>query len=145
MRNDNRLWLFVNWPLAFWRDFACPLHDECSLSLLMNKFQGSWIPFQDGLWRGHLYFSLDINEIVLVLGWRTIQSNSHLFLYSLIPSSLFPHTLMLTAHLLEWCLHFDENIWCPRLGILCMDLYSYFNILFNSKKQKSMYERFAFP
>ena len=25
----------------FWRAFACPLHSECSLSLLMNQFQGS--------------------------------------------------------------------------------------------------------
>ena len=35
---------FVNWTMAFWRAFACPLHGECSLSLLVNLFRGSWIP-----------------------------------------------------------------------------------------------------
>ena len=25
-------------PWHFWRAFACPLHNECSLSLLVNQF-----------------------------------------------------------------------------------------------------------
>ena len=32
----------------FWRSFACPLHGECTLTLLVNQFRGSWIPFQVG-------------------------------------------------------------------------------------------------
>ena len=58
---------FVNWPLTFCRVFACPLHGECSLSVLVNQFRGSRVPFQVGLWRGDSKISVDINEGVLVL------------------------------------------------------------------------------
>ena len=34
--------------LEFWRACACPFNNNCSLSLLVNQFQGSWIPFQVG-------------------------------------------------------------------------------------------------
>ena len=34
MRKDKVFLSFFNWPLAFWRDFSCPLHDGCLLSLL---------------------------------------------------------------------------------------------------------------
>ena len=45
---DNIFLSCFNWPLSFWRVFACPWHDECSLSLLMNQFRGSWNTFQVG-------------------------------------------------------------------------------------------------
>ena len=56
-----------------------------------------------------------------------------------------PHTLMLMVHLLEWCLHFAEDIWCQILGIWCMAMQYSVHILCKSKYQKSMYERLAFP
>ena len=113
---------FLNCTLEFWRAFTCPLHGECSLSLHVNKFWGSWIPFHIGLWRGNSYLYFDINELFWVSGWRSIQLNSHLSPYSIIPSSPFPHTLMLMAHLLEWCLRFDEDSWCQRYDVWCMAL-----------------------
>ena len=106
MRKDNGFLSFFYFLLEFWRAFACPSHGECSLSLLMNQFRGSWIPLQVGWWRGNSYLSLDINEGFLVSVLRSINLNSHLSPYSLIPSSPFPHTLMLMPHLLEWCLIF---------------------------------------
>ena len=81
-----------NLPLEFWRTLGCLLQGECTLTLLVNQFRGSWILFQVGWWRGHSDLSLELNEGVLVAGWRSIQSNSHLSPYSLIPSSPFPHT-----------------------------------------------------
>ena len=94
MRNENGIWSFVNWSLAFWRAFASPLHGECSLFMLVNQFWGSWIPFQVGWWRGHSDLSWELNEGVLFVGWKSIQSNSHLSPHSLITSSLFPYTLI---------------------------------------------------
>ena len=44
--NYNWFLSFVNWPLALWRALASPLNGECSLSLLVNQFWESWIPFQ---------------------------------------------------------------------------------------------------
>ena len=81
--------------MAFWIYFACPLDGECSLSLLVNKFRGSWIPFQVGWWRGHSKISWKINEGFIFSGWRSIKSNSHLSPHSLISSSPLPHTLIL--------------------------------------------------
>ena len=52
---------------------------------------------------------------------------------------------MLRVHLLEWCLHFGEYIWCPRFEILCKDMKYHFHILCKLKYQKYMYERLAFP
>ena len=38
-------WILIifKWYLESWRAFFCPLHGECSLSLLVNQFRGSWI------------------------------------------------------------------------------------------------------
>ena len=58
--------------------------------------------------------------------------------------SIPPHSHLMT-HLLEWCLHFAEDIWCQILGIWCMYIYSYFHILYKEKYQKSICERLAFP
>ena len=80
--------------MEFWRAFACPLHDECSLSLIVNLFGGRWIPFQVGWWRCNSELSWGINEGVLFSGWSSIQSNYHLSPHSLIISSPFPHTLI---------------------------------------------------
>ena len=52
--------IIFNFLLVFWRSFACPLHTECSLSLLVNQFRGSWIPFQVGLWRGNSDLIVDV-------------------------------------------------------------------------------------
>ena len=70
--------------------------------------------------------------------FSSISPFSHSFFS--IPS--YSHVM---AHLLEWCLRFDKYIWCPSLGIWCMDLYSYVHIICNSKYNKSMCERLAFP
>ena len=145
MRNDNSCWSFVNWPLEFWIYFACPFHGESSLSLLVNQFQGSWIPFQVGWWRGHLDLSLDISKGFLVAVLQSIHSNSHLSPYSLIPSSPLPHTLMFMAHFLDWCLHFSDDIWGPRLDIWCVNIKYYVHMLYKSKCQKSICESIAFP
>ena len=78
----------------FWRDFACPLHSECTLTLLVNQFRGSWIPFQVGWWRGHLDISWDINEGFLFSGWRYyIQIIIYLPILSFLLLH-FPHTLI---------------------------------------------------
>ena len=145
MRKEKGFWSFVNWPLAFWRAFACPLHGECSLSLLVNQFQGRWIPFQVGWWRVNSKISWEINEGVLFSGLISIQSSSDLSPYSLIPSSPFPHSVVLMAHLLEWCLCFADYSRCQRFDVLCMDFYSHLHIICKLKYKKYMYERLPFP
>ena len=85
MRRDNIFWWFVNFPLAFWRDFYFPLHGECPLSLLVNQFQGSWIHFQVGWWRCHSYLSYGYEWIFIVSSWRSIN-------LSFSSISLFPHS-----------------------------------------------------
>ena len=72
------------------------------------------------------------------------KSISHISLSSLTHFSPFPRTLMLMEDLLEWCLRFSESIWCPILGIWCMEMLSYVYILCNSKYKKSMCENLAF-
>ena len=70
--------------------FLVHSNGEWSLSLLVNQFQGSWIPFQVVLWRGHSGISWEINKGVLFSVWMSIQLNSQLCPHSLIPSSPFP-------------------------------------------------------
>ena len=49
MRNYNVFLSFDNWPLSFWKALACPLHGECSLTLLVSQFQESEILIQVGV------------------------------------------------------------------------------------------------
>ena len=44
----EHIFIIFNWPLTFWTDFSCPLYGECSLSLLVNQFRGSWIHLKVG-------------------------------------------------------------------------------------------------
>ena len=90
MRKDNGFLSFLIFPLEFWRDFACPLHSECSLSLLVNQFRGSWIPLQVGSLRGHSDISLDLKGGFLVSGWSPYSLRFHLSPTSRIPTSPFP-------------------------------------------------------
>ena len=135
---------FVNFPLAFWISFACPLHDGCLLSLL-EPISGELDSLQ--IWLMERTF-IPINGYYwwcLVSGWRSIQlefSSISLFSHSFFSIPSYSHVMV---HLLEWCLRFDESIWFPILGIWCMDLYSYFHILYNSKYKKSICEKLAFP
>ena len=54
MRNENGFLSFDTFPLAFWKAIACPLHGECSLTLLVSQFQESEIIIQVGHGRGHI-------------------------------------------------------------------------------------------
>ena len=63
---------------------------EYSLSLLVNQFQGSWIPLQVGSLRGHSDISLDLNGGFLVSGWSPYSLRFHLSPTSRIPTSTFP-------------------------------------------------------
>ena len=83
-----------SWNGAFWRAFACPLHNGCLLSLLepisreLDSFP-SWLMERQlkNLNGGYLWC------LVSCLSFIQLES-SHLYPYSLIPSSPFPHTLM---------------------------------------------------
>ena len=76
---------FENFPLAFWKALACPLHGECSLSLLVSQFQGSWIPIQIGCWRVHLDLSFVYEWSVSTTYKRLLLFMTHLSSYSLNP------------------------------------------------------------
>ena len=48
-------YLFIIFEFAFgiWRALACPLHGECTLTLLVRQFRESEIIIQVGHGRGH--------------------------------------------------------------------------------------------
>ena len=61
-------WLLIICEFAFgiWRAIACPLHGECTLTLLVSQFRESEILIQVGHWRDHSDLSFGASESVLL-------------------------------------------------------------------------------
>ena len=53
--NEEWKWIFIICEFSFgnWRAISCPLHGECTLTLLVSQFQDSEILIQVGHGRGH--------------------------------------------------------------------------------------------
>ena len=69
---------FVNFPWAFWRALAFPLHGECSLTLLVSQFRESEILIQVGYGRGKPDLSFGASWRVFFLDGRLLQFVTHL-------------------------------------------------------------------
>ena len=80
---------FENLPLPFRKALACPLHDECPLSVLVSQFRGNWILIQIGCWRGHPDLSFGAEWSVVIADSRLIQFVIHLF-----PGSFISHLII---------------------------------------------------
>ena len=51
------IWIIFEFSFRIWRELACPLHSECTLTLLVSQIQESDILMQVVHGRGHLYLS----------------------------------------------------------------------------------------
>ena len=79
MRKDNGFLSFENFPLAFWKALAYPLHSECSLSLLVSQFRGVGFSSKLAVGETTLASHLNLNGVFLlhIGGVVIIKTHSH--------------------------------------------------------------------
>ena len=98
-----------------WKALACPLHGECSLTLLVSQFRESEILIQVGYGRGHSDLSFGASwSVLLQIGGCCCSWSIFPLIFS-ISTSIFPCFFM-KAHLSEWWLHPIEFSRCPSMG-----------------------------
>ena len=85
--HDLLYWIlsFDNLFLAFWKALACPLHGECSLTLLVSQFRESEILIKVGCQRGHPELSFGASWSVFTEYRRLLLFMTHLSSHSLNP------------------------------------------------------------